>query len=158
MGQSIVRSGRGIRCAALASAACLVLSACAPQFRNHGYIPRESELAALELGRDTRDSVAAAIGRPATGGVLTDDSWYYVQSRFRHFGPFAPEEVERQVLAIRFDEAGRLRNIERFGLQDGRVVALSRRVTDDNIGDRTFLRQLLRNITNFDAGRFIGGE
>jgi hypothetical protein len=49
-----------------------------------------------------------------------------------------------------------VRNIETFGLQEGRVVALSRRVTDDNLRDTTFIRQLLGNVGRFDAGQILG--
>ena len=39
----------------------------------------------------------------------------------------------REIVAITFDDSGVVRNIERFGLEDGNVVALSRRVTDSNV-------------------------
>ena len=67
-----------------------------------------------------------------------------------------PEEISREVLAISFTAEGILRNIERFGLEDGRVVTLSRRVTDDNIQDVSFITQLIRSIGNFDAGALLG--
>ena len=37
-------------------------------------------------------------------------------------------------------------NIERFGLEDGQVVTLSRRVTDANTKGVGYIRQLLGNI------------
>lgn len=134
----------------------MVLSSCTAQYRNHGYLPTETDLATISIGVDTRETVAAAIGAPTVNGVLNDSGYYYVESRFRHLGPFAPQEVERQVLAISFDAAGVLSNIERFGLSDGRVITLSRRVTDDNVRDTTFIRQLLGNIGNFDPTALIG--
>jgi hypothetical protein len=47
-------------------------------------------------------------------------------------------------------------NVERFGLENGNVVALSRRVTQDNVRDTTFLRQLFGSIGRFNAGDFLG--
>jgi outer membrane protein assembly factor BamE (lipoprotein component of BamABCDE complex) len=79
-----------------------------------------------------------------------------VSSKFRHFGAFAPAETERQVLAISFDDAGLVSNIERFGLQDGNVIVLSRRVTDNGVRDSTFIRQLLGSIGRVNAGDFLG--
>lgn len=138
--------------------AVLGVAGCVPQYRNHGYVPSETDLSALVVGQDTRETVVAAIGRPATAGVLNDDGFYYVSSRFRHVGPLEPQEMERQVLAVTFDAAGVLRNIERFGLEAGRVVTLSRRVTDDNLRDTTFIRQLLGNVGRFDAGRLLAPD
>lgn len=132
------------------------LSACTPQYRNHGFLPTETDLAMINVGVDTRDTVVAAIGAPTVSGVLNDSGFYYVESKFRHLGPFAPQEIERQVLAVSFNAAGVLTNIERFGLSDGRVITLSRRVTDDNVRDTTFIRQLLGNIGNFDPTALIG--
>lgn len=135
---------------------CLVLTtACAPVFRNHGYVPNDDELALIEVGRDTRDSVAATLGRPSAQGLLNDVGWYYVQSRWRHFGALEPQEIDRQVVAITFTEAGVVENIERFGLEDGEVVAISRRVTDSNIKGMGFLRQLLGNIGQLRADQFV---
>ena len=136
-------------------ALCLA-TACTPIFRNHGYVPLDEDLALLTVGVDTRETVAQAVGSPTAGGVLSDSGYYYVASRFRHYGFVAPQEISREVLAISFTEAGVVRNIERFGLEDGRVVTLSRRVTDDNIQDVSFLQQLFGSIGNFDAGALLG--
>lgn len=131
------------------------LAACQPIYRSHGYVPSDSDLAMLVVGQDTRDTVGDFIGRPSSAGVLEDGGWYYVGSRWREVGWRKPQEIDREVVAISFDAGGVVRNIERFGLQDGRVVTLSRRVTDSNIKGVTFLGQLLGSIGNVDAGQFI---
>lgn len=146
---------RRTRVAVLALTLGLV-TACTPLFRNHGYAPSETDLAEVLVGVDTRDTVADVIGPPTAGGVLNAGGFYYVQSRFRTVGPFRPTEIEREVVAITFDAEGVVSNIERFGLEAGRVLVLNRRVTDDNTQDRTFIRQLLGNIGNVDAGDFLG--
>ncbi len=131
------------------------LTACAATYRNHGYVPTDDELSFVAVGVDTRDTVASAIGVPGTMGLLTEGGWYYVQSRFKHFGPRKPEEIEREVLAISFDKDGVVENIERFGLEDGRVVVLSRRVTDSGIKGVSFLRQLMGNFGRLNAGDLL---
>ncbi|TNC71428.1 outer membrane protein assembly factor BamE [Rubellimicrobium roseum] len=136
----------------------LGLGACAPLVQNHGYVPPESALAGLQVGVDTRDEVIAAVGRPTTTGLVNDATLYYVQSRFERLGYRAPEEVDRQVLAISFLPDGRLGNIERFGLEQGRVVPLTRRTTAEVFADRTFINQLLGNVGRFDAGTLLGGD
>ena len=152
------RIGRTLRRAGLAAALAAGVAACSAQIRYHGYMPLPEDLAAIQVGVDTRETVAESVGTPTTGGVLNEGGYYYVRSRFRHFAFYEPEEVDRQVLAITFTPAGTVRNIERFGLEQGRVVVLDRRVTDDNIPDRTFIQQLLRNLGNFDAGSIIGED
>lgn len=136
---------------------CLVATACATIVRYHGYVPDETELALIEVGVDTRETVAGKIGRPTAQGLLNDVGWFYIQSRFEHFGPREPKEVDRQVVAITFSEGGTVDNIGRFGLEDGRVVEISRRVTETNIKGVGFIRQLFSNFGRIRAGDVIGG-
>lgn len=151
------RLGSGVRRGTTALAVAL-LAACTALYQNHGYIPREADLEQVVVGQSTREDVAKAVGRPSSTGLLTGGAWYYVGSRFRHFGPREPEEIDRQVVAISFDEAGTVENVERFGREKGRVVVLSRRVTDSNIEGLSFLRQLLGNIGNVSAGQLFDDE
>ncbi|MCA0043688.1 outer membrane protein assembly factor BamE [Celeribacter litoreus] len=122
------------------------LSACVAQYRNHGYVPSDDELAQVIVGVDTKDTVADVIGAPGAEGLLESSGWYYVRSRFKHYGAFEPAEVDREVVAVSFDSQGRVSNIERFGLEAGRVVALDRRVTEANVQGVTFLQQLFGNL------------
>ena len=132
------------------------VSACAPVYRNHGYVPSEEELALVEVGTDTRETVGQKIGRPSTSGLLNDVGWFYVQSRYKEFGPRQPKEVDRQVLAVTFNEAGTVENIARYGLEDGRVVEISRRVTETNVKGMSFIQQILGNFGRVQASDFLG--
>ncbi|MGR3526894.1 outer membrane protein assembly factor BamE [Seohaeicola sp. SP36] len=133
----------------------LALSACSPQFRNHGYVPNDEDLALITVGVDTRASVEEAVGAPAMSGVITDTATYYVQSRVRRFAWQEPEVVERQVLAISYDSAGVVTNIERFGLEDGQVVPISRRITGTSGTNESIIRRLIGSIGGFRASDFL---
>jgi outer membrane protein assembly factor BamE (lipoprotein component of BamABCDE complex) len=86
------------------------------------------------------------VGRPAAEGLLNDDAWYYVQSHWRTVGAAEPVELSRQVVAISFGSTGLVENIERFGLDKGRIVPLSRRVTTASIRGRGVLAQIFGSI------------
>ncbi len=132
------------------------LAACSPVYRNHGYVPAEDELALVEVGVDTRETVGPKIGRPSTSGLLNDEGWFYVQSRYKLVGPREPKEIERQVLVVTFTEAGVVENIGRYGLEDGRVVEISRRVTETNIKGITLIQQLLGSFGRVRAEDIAG--
>ncbi len=139
--------------------ACLAaIGACTPIFKNHGYVPPAEDLAEIKVGVDTRDTVEEAIGAPGASGVARESGFYYVRSRVRHYGPKRPEVVSRELVAISFDQRGVVSNIERFGLEDGLVIPLERRVTDSNVQDKGFLRQLLGNIGNFNPANIPGAN
>jgi outer membrane protein assembly factor BamE (lipoprotein component of BamABCDE complex) len=133
----------------------LALAACQPIVRNHGYVPPDDALALVEVGTDTRETVAGKVGRPSAAGLLNDEGWYWVQSRFETVGPRAAREVDRQVVAVSFSPEGVVTNVERFGLQDGRIVPISRRVTEPNIRGQGFLRQLFGNIGGIRADQIL---
>ena len=148
-----LRGGRLIMAALLA----LGVSACSATYTNHGYIPPAEDLEMILPGVDTRDSVAESIGRPAASGVVSENTWFYVASRHRHFTYHAPEVVERDIVAISFDSRGTVENIRELGLEDGEIVRFSRRVTESNIREVTFLRQVLGNFGRVNVGEMLAG-
>ncbi|MCF8512503.1 MAG: outer membrane protein assembly factor BamE [Rhodobacteraceae bacterium] len=149
------RSGQGRIGLALGLVLALALSACSAVYQNHGYVPSDEELALIEVGKDSRETVAATLGRPSSEGLLNDVGWFYVQSRWKQSGVMEPKEIDRQVVSITFSEAGKVENVERFGLEQGRVVTLSRRVTDSNVKGVGFLKQLMGNIGRLRADQFF---
>lgn len=135
----------------------VLVTACTTLYRNHGYVPTDEELATVAIG-DTRQAVTDKIGRPTASGLLNDVGWYYVQSRFASRGAFEPKEIDRQVVAITFTEDGTVANVERFGLDSGKVVPLSRRVTETNIKGIGFIRQLLGSFGRLGPGALTGDQ
>jgi outer membrane protein assembly factor BamE (lipoprotein component of BamABCDE complex) len=131
------------------------VAACSAVYRNHGYVPTDEDLALVEVGKDTRETVGQKIGRPSTSGLLNDVGWFYVQSRYKHVGPREPKEIDRQVLAVTFTEAGVVDNIARYGLEDGKVVEISRRVTEPNVKGISFIQQILGSFGRLQAGDLL---
>lgn len=134
------------RTKAVALVALLSLAACSATYRQHGYVPPEEDLQQIIVGIDTRDTVAETIGVPTTGGVRDNSGYYYIQSRVKTFAYRAPAVVDREILAIYFDDSGVVENVVTYGLEDGRVVRLSRRVTQSGDNKLSFIRQLFGNI------------
>ena len=132
--------------------ALVLFIGCAPQPSFHGFAPSDEELAEIQVGRDTRETVAEKLGRPGAAGLMEGAGWYYVQSDWLRQGWRAPVEIDRQVVAVSFDASDRVTNIERFGIEDGQVVSLSRRVTDSGPTGGTLLRRLFGNLGRFAPG------
>lgn len=133
----------------------LLVTACVPVYKQHGYVPPEQDLAQIVVGQTSRDQLAELIGRPTSQGLLEGGGWYYVGSRWRNYGALRPQEVSREVVAISFAPGGTVANVERFGLRDGRVVTLSRRVTDTGVQSVSAIRQILGNVGNFNAASVL---
>ncbi len=133
----------------------MLAAACTEQFRNHGYVPSDAELAEITVGVDSRETVRNTIGAPSSGSVLEGGDYYYVRSRVRHYAFREPEVVDRQVVAVSFTTSGTVANIERFDLSNGQIIPLSRRVTTTTVSNRSFLRQLLSSIGRISSGQAV---
>jgi len=135
----------------VAVVALVAITACSPVYRYHGFVPTDADLEELMVGLDTRTSVESIIGPPGASGLLEESAWYYVRSEFKHDSFRAPQEITREVVAISFDDKDVVENIERFGLERGQVVVLSRRVTDSNIKGVSLLKQLFGSGASLDS-------
>ena len=131
------------------------LAGCQATYRNHGYVPPDDQLAQVVVGQTKQADLQGLIGRPSAQGLLTGSAWYYVGSRWQFYGPREPREIDRQVVAISFDPSGTVTNVERFGLERGRVVVLSRRVTDTGVASQGLARQLMGNVGRVDAADIL---
>ncbi|WP_439120793.1 outer membrane protein assembly factor BamE [Marivita sp.] len=134
---------------------CIALAGCTARYRTHGYVPSEDELQQIVPGVDTRATVEDLVGVPSTSGTRNESGFYYIESDVRHFAWKQPEVVDREVLAITFDSTGVVENIERFGLEDGQVVPIARRITRSGDGDISFIRKLFGNIGGINAADFF---
>ncbi len=151
LGSQAKRLSKGIVAVVLAGA----LVACSSIYRNHGYVPDEKDLAQLEIGKDTQETAAAKIGRPSTSGLLNGNDWYFVQSRYEERGALEAKEVDRQVVAVYFNDNGKLENIEKWGLERGQIVPLSRRVTESSVRSMGVLRQIFASFGRVSAAQII---
>ncbi len=143
--KSLHRSGvAAVLCGFLATA-------CAPTVQVHGYVPSPTDIARIKPGFDDTGSVEQILGRPSSNGVLRDSAWYYVQSTVENYTYHAPRVIDRTVLAVNFDQRGVVRDIKRYGLQDGRIINLETRTTATGGKETGVLEQLFGNILNVDA-------
>lgn len=144
----------------IAKSVCLALTltalgACTADYRTHGYLPVEEDLQQIVPGVDTKGSVEDLVGVPASSGVLSSSGYYYIESEIKHFAWKKPQVVDRQILAITFDDAGVVNNIVSYGLEDGNVVPLVKRVTKSGDGDIGFIKKLFGNIGGLSASELL---
>ena len=95
---------------------------------------------------------ASQISPSTTATISTQgDSYYYISSTVQQQAFLDPEEIDRKVFAIRFDENGLVRSFALYGLEDGQVVAISGRKTPTRGRELTILQQIFSNIGRFSA-------
>jgi outer membrane protein assembly factor BamE (lipoprotein component of BamABCDE complex) len=125
------------------------IAACSDNIDPRGNAPVPDALAQIQPGRVTRSDVVALIGTPATSSLFGDDHWYYISSHFQTIAFFAPEELDRQVIAIDFDKSGTVTAVRRLDLADGKDVAMIPRETPAPGKELSLLEQLIGNVGKF---------
>lgn len=136
--------------------ACVVVAACSQDVRRHGYVPPPEDLAKIEVGKSTRDSVVETVGAPSSVDLRDDRGFYYIQTTTRKYGARAQSAVGHRLVVINFDARGVVSNVQEIELEGDKIVSFERRVTDAGANNNTFLRQLLGNLTNFSPGAATG--
>ena len=147
-----ILNSRSLRLVLSASLAAAPLLACSPVVDARGNLPAPERLAQVKPGVIKRDDVLALLGTPSTIAAFDEDTWYYISARTESVAFFAPETVERMVVAIGFDKNGVVEKVNTYGLGDGQDVDLVKRETPTAGKDLTVIQQLLGNVGRFSSG------
>lgn len=129
--------------------AAALATACTPQIDTRGNLPLEEVVEQIKVGQQSREQISDLLGSPSTVALFDSEVWYYIGERTETVAFFKPTVLERKILAIRFDQGGRVENIDRYALADGRSIALVERVTPTKGKELTFLQQIIGNVGKF---------
>ena len=135
--------------------AILTLSACSEVKQNHGYVPDESELAKIEIGQSTKETVSEIMGYPLAIDDQYDETWIYVESSFTQKTYREPVMTRQQVVAFSFNNDGRVKDYVQLDLDDGKYVAFQPKITKTYEGRVRFIDQVMRAFGRVDVGRIL---
>ena len=125
------------------------LSACAPVINIRGQQPDPDVLAKIEAGTTSQRDVERALGTPSTQGVFRENVWYYMSERTERTAFFAPELLERKIIAVVFDKVGVVEDIVTYTENDKQEIALVARITPTAGNELSIIQQLFGNIGRF---------
>lgn len=126
------------------------LAGCTPIVSTHGQTPDPDVLAEIEPGRSSRTTVEEKLGTPSTRGVFDPNVWYYMSEKTETVAFFAPELIERKIVAIQFDEGGMVKDIVTYTENDKKEVDLVSRVTPTAGNEISVIQQLFGNLGRFN--------
>lgn len=141
---------------AIAAGALITIAACSPitpltDYR--GYLPRAEEIEKVQMGM-SKAEVQALLGSPSTTATVDTqgESFYYISSVVETTAFLAPNVVDREILAVRFDRDARVSGFAHYGLEDGKIIDFISRETPTRGKELTILQQLFSNVGRFDPG------
>ncbi len=127
-------------------------AACSPRVTAAGNKPLESEVARIKPGEQTRSDVRQILGSPSSRSLYGNEVWFYISSTQEVVAFFAPEETDRKVVAIAFDQQGVVTDVRQLGLDDAEALAMSEKKTPTAGHNMTIVEQMVGNIGRFNSG------
>ncbi len=126
-----------------------LLTACAAE-QQTGYQLSDGQLDKVQVGKSTREDVLAALGTPSSWHSFGDQRWLYIGNTLKKVSILDPEIQTQQVIAISFDDAGIVKDIEQKNEEDARFVSMNHRVTPTEGHDMSVMEQLIGNFGRFN--------
>lgn len=135
------------RICAAAILSCLSVAGCAEQITKHGHQFNDSDLQAIQPGM-SQEQVRMSLGSPATtASVASGNAYYYISSTMKQTAFMLPDETDRQVVAVYFNQGGSVDRVANYGLKDGKVFDFVKRTTPaPGTAEDGILKQLFRNL------------
>lgn len=125
----------------------LLMVACAGQIDHHGHLFTDVDLQQIQPGM-SQDQVRLTLGTPDTTSTIDGDVFYYISSKRKTMPAGRPKVIDRKVVAIYFDQSQSVREVGRYGLQDGRIIDFVDGETPTYGRKLTALEQIFGNIAN----------
>lgn len=140
----------------LPAAMALTVAACSSNIAHRGYLAKPGAFGQVREGMP-KSEVEGILGSPSTTASVNyqGDSYYYISSTTQQTAFLNPKEVERQVIAIRFDQNDQVASLGQYGLEDGKIVDINSRTTPTKGRELTMLQQLFGNIGKPGPGGVI---
>ena len=122
------------------------LVGCVPVENQRGYVPDMSAISSVQVGMDTKETVSKKLGDPSTAASFGNDIWYYVSAHVEQNAFFAPHATERNILAVEFAKDGKVTDLHKYSLTDGRVVDFVSRETPTRGRELSLLQQIFNAV------------
>jgi outer membrane protein assembly factor BamE (lipoprotein component of BamABCDE complex) len=144
---------------ALAAASLAVLGACTATRDFHGFVPDQALATDVKPAVDTRSTVLARLGTPSTTSIFDQGGdagpggqaryvagkeklWVYMSSTRELLTFYYPKVVQREIVAIQFDDDDVVSDVLVYDVDDGRVLDYNSRVTPTRGRELGILEQL----------------
>ena len=144
---------------------CVALSACSTAkqnewFVNHnGNMPTEERIAKIKTG-SSKDEVMQVLGAPSAMISFDEKTWIYMSSDIKRVAFSKPEEINRDILRLRFDGEDKVVEIARLDKSYGKDISPCKDKTEvkgENLG---FFRKYFGGVGQYNplAGQNQAGR
>jgi outer membrane protein assembly factor BamE (lipoprotein component of BamABCDE complex) len=123
------------------------LGGCGAQIDHHGHVFMDVDMQQVQPGM-SKDQVKQAFGSPDTTSTIGgENAYYYISTTQKTYAFFKPWEINRQVVAVYFNQKESVQQVAHYGMKDGIVVNYAKDETPARGKDMTIVEQILGNVS-----------
>ena len=143
----------------LAAAIVMFTSACASDafIVHNGNMPSNERISKVEVG-STKNFVAQTLGAPSCVTSFDQNTWIYMSSDIKKVAFFEPEEVNRDVLTIKFNKMNQVESIHRLNRNSGQEVEIAEDETPSVGHEPGFFEKFFGGIGNYSPFPAVSSE
>ena len=125
---------------------------------HNGNMPSEERIAQIKQGNSQED-IIRVLGAPSAVVSFDANTWLYMSSDIKRVAFLEPEEVDRKVLKITFNNNGKVAQIVRLSKEDGKNITPSEDKTEVRGQDPGFFRKYFGGVGQYNpfAGQSTPG-
>ncbi len=135
---------------------CLsVLAACSASKQNewfvshNGNMPTEERIEQVKEGV-SKDDVLQILGAPSAQVSFNQNTWIYMSSDIKRVAFFKPEETQRDILKIKFNDDGKVIEVARLNKECGKDVAVEKDKTEVKGQQPGFFRKYFGGVGQYN--------
>ena len=130
-----------------------LLASCSPTTNYHGYLAKPGAFGQISDGM-SKTEVEGILGSPSTTASINfqGDSNYYITSVTESRSFMKAKEVNREVIAVRFDKSDQVTSFAQYGLEDGRIININSRETPIVGNELGILQDIFKGILGSKPG------
>lgn len=135
----------------------LNITSCSTVVENKGYIFNPELQEKISKGMD-KSEIISLLGTPSTISESTGLKYYYISNKFLKYAFLNPQEIERTIQVISFDENENVKDIEEYTLKDGRIIVYNNDKTIPKGTEATIIQDLFDNTGRYTSNEAIAGS
>ncbi len=113
-----------------------------------GNMPTNDKIEQLSKGME-KEQVRQILGSPSSVVALDRDTWIYMSAEIEQIAFMKPQELERNLLVIKFDNNGKIDTIQHIDKSDGNNVQISQQETATPEQEQGFFRKYFGGVGQF---------
>ena len=132
------------------STALLTLAACAKDtfVTNTGNMPSEDKIERLATGMP-QEQVRKILGSPSSVVSLDRNTWIYMSADIEQIAFMRPQETERRLLVVKFDDSGKVADIKHIDKSKGKELQVSEQETATPEQEQGFFRKYFGGVGTY---------